>query len=633
MKGTSKNFVRFIRSGLLLMAMVFAMAALPGFASRAQAARYPDYLSFTAVNGDVTIGMKKNGTPDNYVLEYSIDRENWMTVKLTNTKKHIITILDGLTVYFRTDRQRDGLGNEIIYDEDLGYDVFHYWNFLMTGEGEIEAAGNVMSLLDPTCEKKSVGEYAFINLFVLCNKLTKAPELPARTLAERCYEGMFFGCDKLTKAPELPAQTLAMGCYQKMFVWCNSLTKAPELSARTMAERCYYAMFEGCGSLTEAPELPAQTLADSCYAWMFNNCDGLTKAPLLPAQTLADNCYTWMFNDCDGLTEAPELPAKTLVSGCYNYMFSSCEKISAVIVGFTGVEADCSLNGCLYNWLDGVSETGRLYCPESTLQYTNKELGLPEGWVKKDVNAPDRQKINSFVTRMYEQCLSREPDQAGLDGWAGQLDNGSMNGATIAQAFVFSNEMLDKNLSDAEFVKVLYRSMMGREADKAGLAGWVSQLRGGYLSRSEVTEAFVESIEFTTLCERNGILRGDYVSVGDIERFVTRFYTICLGRQADQKGHWGWVVNLRDQNMNGAQIAEAFFFSEEFVGKNVSDEAYVDLLYRTIMGREPDEAGKSGWVNELKKGYITRKDMLKAFIESNEFTRLCAGYGIERGSL
>ena len=633
MKGTSKNFVRFIRSGLLLMAMVFAMAALPGFASRAQAARYPDYLSFTAVNGDVTIGMKKNGTPDNYVLEYSIDRENWMTVKLTNTKKHIITILDGLTVYFRTDRQRDGLGNEIIYDEDLGYDVFHYWNFLMTGEGEIEAAGNVMSLLDPTCEKKSVGEYAFINLFVLCNKLTKAPELPARTLAERCYEGMFFGCDKLTKAPELPAQTLAMGCYQKMFVWCTSLTKAPELSARTMAERCYYAMFEGCGSLTEAPELPAQTLADSCYAWMFNNCDGLTKAPLLPAQTLADNCYTWMLNDCDGLTEAPELPAKTLVSGCYNYMFSSCEKISAVIVGFTGVEADCSLNGCLYNWLDGVSETGRLYCPESTLQYTNKELGLPAGWVKKDVNAPDRQKINSFVTRMYEQCLSREPDQAGLDGWAGQLDNGSMNGATIAQAFVFSNEMLDKNLSDAEFVKVLYRSMMGREADKAGLAGWVSQLRGGYLSRSEVTEAFVESIEFTTLCERNGILRGDYVSVGDIERFVTRFYTICLGRQADQKGHWGWVVNLRDQNMNGAQIAEAFFFSEEFVGKNVSDEAYVDLLYRTIMGREPDEAGKSGWVNELKKGYITRKDMLKAFIETTEFTGLCAGYGIERGSL
>ena len=615
------------------MAMVFAMAALPGFASRAQAARYPDYLSFTAVNGDVTIGMKKNGTPDNYVLEYSIDRENWMTVKLTNTKKHIITILDGLTVYFRTDRQRDGLGNEIIYDEDLGYDVFHYWNFLMTGEGEIEAAGNVMSLLDPTCEKKSVGEYAFINLFVLCNKLTKAPELPARTLAERCYEGMFFGCDKLTKAPELPAQTLAMGCYQKMFVWCTSLTKAPELSARTLAERCYYAMFEGCGSLTEAPELPAQTLADSCYAWMFNNCDGLTKAPLLPAQTLADNCYTWMLNDCDGLTEAPELPAKTLVSGCYNYMFSSCEKISAVIVGFTGVEADCSLNDCLYNWLDGVSETGRLYCPESTLQYTNKELGLPEGWVKKDVNAPDRQKINSFVTRMYEQCLSREPDQAGLDGWAGQLDNGSMNGATIAQAFVFSNEMLDKNLSDAEFVKVLYRSMMGREADKAGLAGWVSQLRGGYMSRSEVTEAFVESIEFTALCERNGILRGDYVSVGDIERFVTRFYTICLGRQADQKGHWGWVVNLRDQNMNGAQIAEAFFFSEEFVGKNVSDEAYVDLLYRTIMGREPDEAGKSGWVNELKKGYITRKDMLKAFIESNEFTRLCAGYGIERGSL
>ncbi len=527
MKGTSKNFVSFIRSGLLLMAMVVGMVALPGFSAKALAAEYPDYLSFTAVDGDVTIGMNKNGTPDDYVLEYSKNCLAWTSVTLTDTTEDIVTIPDGETYYFRTDRERDGIGE--LKKTEEGYWYPCEWFFMMTGSGNVEAAGNIMSLLDPTCEKTRVGSYAF--------------------------EGLFFECDKLLTAPKLPAQTLALYCYDGMFLNCSSLTKAPEL------------------------------------------------------------------------------PAQTLIYYCYRNMFRGCTELSSVSVGFTEVAAFDTMAGCLENWLEGVSETGTLLCPESTLQYSNEELGLPAGWVKEDVKEQTRQQINSFVTRMYEQCLSRDPDEAGLAGWVEQLMTGQMNGAQIAEAFVFSNEMLDKNLSDAEFVEVLYCSMMGREADEAGLNGWVSQLQGGFISRSEVTKAFVESAEFTGICTEYGITRGDFEAVGPIERFVTRFYTICLGRPADQKGHWGWVKQLQQKNLNGAQIAEAFFFSEEFVGKNVSDEAYIDLLYRTIMGREPDEAGKSGWVNELKKGYITRKDMLKAFIESTEFTRLCAGYGIERGSL
>ena len=652
MKGISKSFVSFIRNGLLLVAMVIVMVALPGFSSRALAAEYPDYLSFTAVDGDVTIGMNKRGNPDDYMLEYSKDRQNWTSVTLTDTNKNIVTIPSGETYYFRTDRQRDGLGKGVTFDKK-GYYVFHFWSFLMSGKGLVKAGGNIMSLLDPTCEKTSVGEYAFEYLFIGCGKLMTAPKLPAQTLARGCYRGMFQSCSSLTEAPKLPAQTLADSCYQEMFQSCSSLTKAPELPAQTLADSCYAYMFTYCKSLTkapelpaqtladycysqmfvacalkEAPELPAQTLADSCYTCMFYNCSSLTKAPELPAQTLTRACYQSMFWGCDSLTEAPELPARTLSVWCYNNMFSGCTKLSSVTVGFA--EAETPLRLYLSNWLGGVSETGTLLCPESLLKYTNEELCLPAGWVKKEQTS---QPINSFVTRMYQQCLSREPDEAGLAGWVEQLATGQVNGAQIAEAFVFSNEMLNKNLPNEEFIKVLYRAMMGREADEAGLAGWMKELTNDYSTRSEVTKAFVESAEFTAICESYGIIRGDYVAVGDIERFVTRFYTICLGRPADQKGHWGWVVNLRDKKMNGAQIAEAFFFSEEFVNKNVSDEVYIATLYRTILGREADETGLAGWVEQLQNNQMTRKDILGAFIESTEFTGLCAGYGIERGSL
>ncbi len=242
--------------------------------------------------------------------------------------------------------------------------------------------------------------------------------------------------------------------------------------------------------------------------------------------------------------------------------------------------------------------------------------------------------LEAFVTRMYQQCLSRDPDQSGLDGWVGQLRGGYMNGADIAEQFVFSNEMLEKNLSNEEFVNILYRAMMGREADAAGRTGWVNELNNGYLTRSEVTKCFVESTEFTNICSEYGITRGTYdASMAPIEHFVTRFYTLCLERDADQKGLYGWVNNLKNQYMNGAQIAEAFIFSDEFVGKNVSDEKYVELLYNTLLGRQSDASGKAGWVGELQGGYMTREGMMKAFIESTEFTGICEKYGITRGTV
>lgn len=241
--------------------------------------------------------------------------------------------------------------------------------------------------------------------------------------------------------------------------------------------------------------------------------------------------------------------------------------------------------------------------------------------------------IEQFVTRMYQQCLSRDPDQAGLEGWVSQLEKGYMNGADIAQQFIFSKEMLDKNLSDAEFVGVLYKAMMGREADEAGKAGWVSQLSNGNMTRMEVTKSFVESIEFADICTEYGIIQGDYdASSAMIERFVARFYSLCLERSADQSGLYGWVSNLKNQNMNGADIVNAFFFGEEFTDKNISNDKFVELLYNTLMGRASDEGGKAGWVSQLNKGNMTRSEVTKSFVEFKEFTDICNNYGINRGS-
>ena len=103
--------------------------------------------------------------------------------------------------------------------------------------GSIEASGNVNSMLSSDFENitsLSGYVYAFRYLFCDCTSLTKAPDLPATTLAQGCYSSMFFGCTLLTKAPDLPATTLASYCYSYMFEGCTGLTEV-RIAATTTA--------------------------------------------------------------------------------------------------------------------------------------------------------------------------------------------------------------------------------------------------------------------------------------------------------------------------------------------------------------------------------------------------------------
>ena len=103
-----------------------------------------------------------------------------------------------------------------------------YWgnNWQLYGQ-DIECSGNIMNLLDykevANGKQPVMGNYCFANMFNGCTALTKAPELPATTLANSCYSYMFYGCANLTTPPSLPATKLTYGCYAGMFANCTKL--------------------------------------------------------------------------------------------------------------------------------------------------------------------------------------------------------------------------------------------------------------------------------------------------------------------------------------------------------------------------------------------------------------------------
>ncbi|WP_346697713.1 leucine-rich repeat protein [Catenibacillus scindens] len=244
----------------------------------------------------------------------------------------------------------------------------------------------------------------------------------------------------------------------------------------------------------------------------------------------------------------------------------------------------------------------------------------------------DREGVAAFVTRLYENILQRTPDNAGLNAWVDVLSSGKESGAKVAQGFVDSTEFKSRNMSDEEYIKIMYRTFLGREYDQGGLNAWMSVLDSG-LSRMHVFKGFAESNEFTGICSEYGIVRGNAVLTEprdqneNVTKFIVRNYRLCLGREPDVNGLNAWCSQILTGVNTAKQAAYGFVFSNEFKGKNLSDEDYVRTLYRVFMDREADNAGLESWLKVLREGE-SREHVFNGFADSPEFREICQSYGI-----
>jgi hypothetical protein len=77
---------------------------------------------------------------------------------------------------------------------------------------------------------------------------------------------------------------------------------------------------------------------------------------------------------------------------------------------------------------------------------------------------------SDYVTRLYRVLLGRAPDPAGLAYWSGILESGRARPLDVAAGFYASPE------SRRQRVAALYQSVLGRSPDGSGLAFWSQRL-------------------------------------------------------------------------------------------------------------------------------------------------------------
>lgn len=205
-----------------------------------------------------------------------------------------------------------------------------------------------------------------------------------------------------------------------------------------------------------------------------------------------------------------------------------------------------------------------------------------------------------IVTNIYIQILARLPDPAGLDFWVTQLQAG-MSIADIRKFFANSDE-------SKAYITNLYNIYLARNPSGAELNVAINIMVAG----KSIVDA--EAVIIQARQSDPNVL------------FVARLYVSALGRQEDAAGFSYWVNLIRANRT--AQTLKAvtkdFLLSPEFVNRKLSDSAFLDAIYLSILGRLPDAAGKEFWLGKLAEG-VTREVIIDVFLSVDEANRRYAG--------
>jgi hypothetical protein len=142
-------------------------------------------------------------------------------------------------------------------------------------------------------------------------------------------------------------------------------------------------------------------------------------------------------------------------------------------------------------------EGATLVVSQNTGSYARDQLTSIERLVFDDVSlALDARGVAGQAYRLYQAALGRTPDYKGLGFWINAMDKG-MALKDVAANFVASTEFQNRfagNGSDEAFLATVYRNVLHREPDQAGLDYWAHALHDG-ADKADILMHFSESNE------------------------------------------------------------------------------------------------------------------------------------------
>ncbi len=124
--------------------------------------------------------------------------------------------------------------------------------------------------------------------------------------------------------------------------------------------------------------------------------------------------------------------------------------------------------------------------------------------------------------------------------------------------------------------------------------------------------------------------------LSNIENYLVQLYKNLYGRAPDINGMDYWVNAYETGSAGCKAITHSFLFGGEILGlrneaingNRVAKLTYLNALYRGVLGRAPDAAGRAYYIAELDRG-LPIPNLEGSFLLSDEFKKRCASFSLD----
>ena len=159
------------------------------------------------------------------------------------------------------------------------------------------------------------------------------------------------------------------------------------------------------------------------------------------------------------------------------------------------------------------------------------------------------------------------------------------------------------------FVTRQFQDVLGRAPTALELTGTTTQLDKGSLT----ADAFFDQ------------LFGDSTRAARLQ--VIRLYLAYFKRSPDRGGLSYWSREIGNGTRDINDVSNAFAASHEFKTTygSLSNVDFVSLVYRNVLGRDPEPSGFAFWTNQLDQHLAIRGRVMTEFSESSEFKNTSKG--------
>jgi len=217
-------------------------------------------------------------------------------------------------------------------------------------------------------------------------------------------------------------------------------------------------------------------------------------------------------------------------------------------------------------------------------------------WVGSDVGGPGISSFDVYVsdnngpfTALLTGTTATSTTFNGANGhtygfYSVATDTAGNHQVTPASAQATTVVATDPN---QRYVGAVYQDVLGRAPDAGGESYWTQLLDSG-MTASSIAEAIAHSDEYYA----NFVIRPAYVNL--------------LGRSADGGGVSFWTTQMdtgvTDQELEADLVSAGGTSGEFYKNAGGTNTAWIDAVYRLLLGRSADATGENFWNSQLAAG-------------------------------